>query len=109
MSLSIPLAIGVEHFSEQVELEGRTYTFELRWNDRDGSWYLSVQDANENALASGVKVVVGKPLLVRFASDDMPPGLLIADDTSGGNTDPGFDDLGRRVTLHYFESTESLE
>ncbi len=106
MSVLIPLRDDLEHFSEQVELDGRTFTLEFRWNAREEAWYLSVADADENSLATGVKLVVGWPLLTRYASADMPPGQLMADDTSGRDQEAGLTDLGRRVLLFYFNAEE---
>jgi len=107
--LTIPTAQGLAFFNERVTLDGRDYTLQFRWNQREGRWYLSVADAENNLIAASIKIVANWPLLRYYRHDPrIPPGELIAQDISPDGTPPGFDELGigRRVELTYFAQTE---
>lgn len=106
--LTIPLRTDLAHYEFQIELEGESFVFELRWNERDGAWALSISDADGNPLLSGRRVVLGTPLLFRkrAVSPTLPPGELIAEDTSGTGIEPGIGDLGGRVQLRYLLASE---
>lgn len=101
----LPLRPDLPHYLFQVELEGRTYTLELRWNERAAGWFLSVLTADEVPILQGRRVVVGFPLLARFRDFRLPPGELEAIDTTGAGRDPGLTELGARVQLMYTDST----
>jgi hypothetical protein len=102
----LPAVSGVKHYDFSTDLEGSVYTFEIYWNERAEAWFLSVSDASGNAIVSGRKVVLGAPLLGRAVLSSGPPGRLIAVDMSKEDREPGLNDLGDRVQLVYFESTE---
>jgi hypothetical protein len=102
MALALPLLNdGTSWFSYQVELDGRTFGLEFRWNERDASWYLSLRDADDAPLLSGLRVTVGHLYLSRFRLLGLPKGELEFVDTTGQDEDPGFTDLGSRVVLLY--------
>ena len=102
----LPARNDLTHYDFETDLEGAIYTLELYWNTRAGAWFLSISDASGNAIVSGRKVVLGSDLLGRAGRPAGPPGLLIAFDTSGANEEAGQADLGARVQLVYFESSE---
>lgn len=97
-------SLGEQEF--QVPLEGRVYTLNVRWAGRESRWYLDVFDDDHVPIYTGIAVVLNFPLGFRCASTAWWPGALFATDTSGSNTEPGFDDLGARVQLIYFSSEE---
>src|SRR5689334_8860857 len=100
--IQIPIATNPPpHFSLQPELDGVTYTLGLDWNDRDLRWYVSLLDAEEQVLIPGRKVVADFPLFIRFRRPNLPPGQLLALDTSGAGLAPGLADFGTRVLLLY--------
>lgn len=107
MSQLIPVTADAPHFDLQVQLEGATFTLELRWNDRMGLWVLSVYDASGEVVSAGRPVVLGADLLGRSASSRRPPGFLTAIDSAGGGVEAGRSDLGTRVQLIYVASTEA--
>lgn len=110
MAVTIPVKGEelVPFFEMRIELESVTYTLEFRWNDRDGAWYMSIGDAEGEIIAAGRKVVIDLPLFFRFVDPRLPPGQFFGVDTSGQKLDAGYEDLGERVQLIYFESTEPL-
>lgn len=106
MSVRLPITQDGAHFSFTCELDGVTYYFEFRWNDRDSSWFMTVGDGEGTTIVAGVKVVINMPLLNFFTDDQLPLGSLIATDTGGTDLDAGFGDLGRRVIVTYLSPGE---
>lgn len=102
----VPVRPGVAHQEMQVPVEGRVYSLELRWVGREERWYIDVRDENQTSLYTGIAVVLNFPLGIRCASRAFWPGVLLATDTSGANTEPGLDDFGDRVKLFYFDASE---
>lgn len=102
MPLELPLRNdGTSWFSYQIELDKKTYGLEFRWNERDSSWYLSVLDAEDVPLLSGMRVVVSHLYLSRYRLLGLPKGDLEFIDTTNQDKEPGFTDLGTRVLLLY--------
>lgn len=112
MSVLIPIVRETDdtaHFDLQATLDGVTYTLEFRWNVRLGAWFMHVLDADGvTPYQLGVRLVVDWPL-GKYISGRRPTGVFIALDTGspiGHGEDPGFDDLGSRVQLHYVPLSE---
>jgi hypothetical protein len=99
---------GTQSYQIQVELDGTTFEFVFNWNDREGRWYFDLNDITSNPLVSGRAVVLNLPLLARFRQSTMPPGDLIAIDTSNSNIDASLTDLGDRVLLVYLTAADVL-
>jgi hypothetical protein len=96
-------------YSEQVQLEGLTYTFRFLWSSRESCWYLDISDQGGNMLAPWVRLVVGPPLLRRFTDPRLPPGILTCVDLSGMDEDIQVQsDLGTRVPLSYLTSDDTI-
>lgn len=108
--ISLPTHDGAAYYSQRCRLDGRDYTLRFAWNQREGRWYLTLLDAEDNLLVSGVKIVSNWPLLRYYQYDpDVPPGELMAQDATGDNSPPGFDEMGigNRVELVYFAQVET--
>lgn len=97
---------GTPDYRFRSELDGVTYTLELHWNARLEAWFLDVGDVDGNVLKHGIRVVVGWPLLFRAVDEDLPPGDLMAIDTSGQDAEAALNDLGGRVQLVYVEAAD---
>lgn len=106
MALVMPTRTDLPHYDFTIDLDGVTFGFEFRWNDRDGAWYFSIADVNGSPLLSGRRVVLGIPLLSRFRDPRLPAGELTAIDTLGTDAPPGITELGARVRLLYFPASE---
>lgn len=104
----LPVNGELPHHVFFVQLDGTTYGFELRWNTRAQGWFLSVLDAQGNLLLAGRRLVIGWGLTGRFRLRDkrLPPGDVMAIDTSGQGKEAGLDDLGTRVVVTYVELAE---
>ena len=101
----LPLRADLTHYNFETELEGRTYGFELRYNERDAGWYLSLYTGDGEPLLSGRRVLLGAPLLARTRDLRLPPGELEAIDTAGEGQEAGLGELGARVQLLYTENS----
>ncbi len=89
-----------------VVIEGQSYVFDFRFNQRESCWYFSIALPDGTELLSGVKVVCRREFLHRAANVLLPRGLLIALPNSEDSSPPGLEELGvdKRVTLTYFET-----
>ena len=65
--LEIPTQPGIPHYTQQTELDGKTYTMEFEFIEREGFWMLHIGDQDGNQLVSGIKLVVDWSLLRRDA------------------------------------------
>lgn len=106
MSVTIPLRTDLPHYDLQVELDGATYGLEFLWNPRSEAWSMTISSADGTVLAAGLRVVVDWAIGKRLKDATLPPGVFMAQDTSGERRDPGLEDLGRRVLLLYFSQDE---
>lgn len=93
-------------FVETITLDNKIYEFQFDWNVRDEHWSMMIRDKNNQVIVSGIKIVADYELISMYRYLDVPPGYLIAVDTSGQGLDPGFDDFGTRVLLMYFSQGE---
>lgn len=103
----IPTSTESPSYTQRTTLDGREYILILDYNGRDGHWYMTLQDQDGAAIVSGLRVVVDYPLLRKVRDLRRPPGELYAIDLTGTHVDPGLTDLGDRVALFYYDSTES--
>lgn len=105
----IPTSNTDSLFWQTTTLEGRSYLLTFRWAERSGRWTLDISHDGE-VLAAGIRLVADWPLLQPYKSDPLlPQGELFALDFSGQGLDPRLRDLGDRVELVYFETTEFEE
>lgn len=107
MILKLPVLQEGPLFGFSVELEGVNYGFTFRWNERSSQWSMDVADGDGNLLVAGIRVVVDVPMLLRYRSiPRLPPGDIVAVDSTDQSRDPDFEDLGRRVEVFYISSDE---
>ncbi|MEI9951623.1 MAG: hypothetical protein WDO74_22250 [Pseudomonadota bacterium] len=90
-----------------VRLDGRDYVLELRFNQREARWYLSIADDESVPILSGLKLQANWPLLWRHRYDTrVPPGeILAAVTTATDRSPPTLLDLGegKRCELTYYD------
>jgi hypothetical protein len=106
---ALPLRPDLAHYRFRCALDGRTYTFEVRFNERDGAHRISVGTESGAPIVQGVRVVLEWPLLRRYRDVRLFPGDLIAIDTASEGREPGFGELGDRVLLLYLAPDEIAE
>jgi hypothetical protein len=98
-----------DDYSFEVELDGETFLFDFRWNERADAWFMSLSLPNGEALAQGIKVTSSLIPLSWYATNPAAPkGRLFLFDSSGSFADPGRFDLApeSRCQLCYYEQSE---
>jgi hypothetical protein len=90
-----------------VRLDGLFYRLQVQWNTREGFWSLSISASDGRLLLGHQRITLLVDMLRSHVSEDIPPGALVAVDTSGQDIEPERDDLGNgRVKLVYLSSEE---
>ena len=85
MAVEIPIEETGPHIEQVTDLEGTSFVFTFRWNEREQRWYLDLRDTDGAAILLGVKMVANWQILrLLVDSDRRPPGEIIVQDTSGG-------------------------
>lgn len=108
----IPLDVrdGSPNFRIGVSLDfGVPYLFDVRWNSRDSSWYMDVLEADETAIVSGVRLVLGTYLGRRTRHPLFARGVFVMFDSSGSGAEATLDDLGTRVQLRRYLAQEIIQ
>lgn len=106
MAFDLPLVPSIPNYRMGTTLNGSQYILDVRWNGRDGAWYLDILEQDETPIVNGVKIVLGCYLARRCSHPLFREGVLVAIDTAGTRTDAGIDDLGTRVVVRYFTIEE---
>jgi hypothetical protein len=101
----VPTSPDAPFYSQRTTLDGVTYIFTFRLNQRENTYRFDLSLSDGTVLATGVKVVCGgQDLLERIKWDlRAPPGELVAIASGNDKRCPGLGELGedRRVTLWY--------
>ncbi len=106
MSVQLPLVGGVPNYRVGTAFGDTQVILDVRWNARDGAWYLDILAEDETPMARGIKIVLGALLGYRSTDPRLPAGALLASDLSGAGADATLDDLGTRVAVYYFAPDE---
>jgi hypothetical protein len=93
-------------YVENVPLEGASYGLGFYWNVRASAWFFDIDDPFGNPVVHGLRITAGRNLLVQSVNSLQPPGVFFVWDTSGGDVDPGINDLGVRVLLIYIPAAD---
>lgn len=102
----IPVRNDVPAFSVRVILSGTEFVLGFRFNERDQFWYMAVHDAENSPILSGVRVVLGMPLMRHCRDLRRPVGDLMAiDQTQSGSECTTVEAFGDRVLLVYTDGT----
>lgn len=102
----IPFQPSVPSYRMSVAIEATNFVLDVYYNERDSAWYFDLLDSEESPIISGVKVVLGTPLL-RTVDERAPGGVWIAHDTTNSGVEAGLDDLGGRVVVEYYTEAEA--
>lgn len=96
-------------------LDGKPYRVLYAWNTREAFWTIGLSLDDGTELLRGVALRVGQGLMRKFAKfaastkadEQLPPGEIVAIDTSGRDEDPGRDDLRNgKVQVVYLTRAE---
>lgn len=103
-TLQIPLRNDLDDYEFDLDLDGRTYTFQIQWNTRAAQWILIIKNDAQAELIGNIPLVVNSDLIGRFRDEALPPGVLTLFDSSGKNREADKVDLGERCVLLYAEA-----
>ena len=110
MPVIVPTQADVPWYRQRTTLDGRDYVMSLRWNERNGNWYMDLHDQDDVPLAVGVKLVANNPLMRSYIDERLPPGMLMVVDMEGNGDvsgrDPGLCHMGVRFKLFYYSAAE---
>jgi len=85
-----------------VTLDEIDYKYRLYWNSMYNRWYMDWFDASSNPLMTGVKVVVGQPLI----KSRLFKGTVVVLNSSDDDSPPSLTEMGRRVKMYYLNRGE---
>jgi hypothetical protein len=106
MAITLPIDSSAEFYRVETAIENETFIFEVNWNTRDSAWYISLLDANENYLLSGMRINARNELVHLNPRQTGPGGAILVFDSAGEGGAPGRYDLGDKVELIYFPVSE---
>lgn len=105
--------ISNESYSEtRISLNNKIFYITLRWNTREGAWYMDLLDVNKQILPfmEGVKLTFGTIPTLKLTPDVLGGNLYIT------NNDNSLDEIGRnnfgqgkKYELVYLSIAEELE
>lgn len=107
--IAVPTTPEFPDYEEVVDLGGTVYSLRFVWNDRDASWFLTVETTAGAVLVSGAKIRARWPVLARFRDPRLPAGQIVAVQSStrpGVPAEPGRLDLGADYALVFATTAE---
>lgn len=104
----VPFIPSVPAYEFSLDIDGVSYTFDVRWNGRASAWYVDVLLSDGTAVARGIKIVLGAYLGRGRLHELFQLGVFVARDTSGDQRDATLDDLGTRVEVVYVPIDEAI-
>lgn len=106
MPQRLPIDAAFPRYRVATKLGETQFVVDVHWNARAGAWYLDIATEDGDPIRSGLKIVLGALLGVRSIDPRMPEGVLVASDLSGEGRDATIDDLGSRVVVFFYASSE---
>lgn len=85
-------------------LDGVTFNLRLQWNQRASTWSLSLADADDVAIVSGLALVPAWDLLGLVTDTRRPLGSLMLWRSDGSFEHPDLSNLGTVCKLYYYEA-----
>jgi len=106
MSDVIPIDNDLTSQEIEVVLDGTPFNINLTYNARFDFWTMNFLNLEDESLVAGIKLVLDFPLLEQWVDKGLPPGEIIAVDTTGNETEINRDNLGETVELVYLTEDE---
>ena len=106
MPQRLPIDAAFPRYRVATNLGDTQYVMDVHWNARAEAWYLDISTEDGEPIRSGMKIVLGALLGLRSTDPRMPDGVLVASDMSGEGRDATLDDLGSRVVVFFYPSSE---
>ena len=106
MPQRVPIDAAFPRYRVATNLGEAQFVLDVHWNARAEAWYLDLSTEDGELIRAGLKIVLGALLGVRSTDRRMPDGVLVASDLSGEGRDATLDDLGSRVVVFFYPSSE---
>lgn len=107
MPVILPFKPGVGDYTFTAILRDTEYPFRVRWNSREDAWFFNIQEPALTPIATGIKVVLGAYFAREITHPLFRDGALVCRVPHGDDRrEPGFDDMGLRVQVWYFNREE---
>lgn len=97
----------IASFSEEVILEELPYVFRFTFNDRKQYWTMSILTRDRKILVAGIKLVLNYDLFDQFPGNNLPPGQLLAIDTTDSRVKINRTNILDVMKIVYFEKEEA--
>jgi len=119
MILEINIPEKTAFFKQRVELDGVNYLLDFSYNEREDSFYLTLQDEDGLHLQGPMKILTNWPMLRWHRYEKrLPPGELLAIATQSTDihgiahktpipSAPGYGVLGKEIGFYYFDEEET--
>ena len=102
----IPFLLSETNYRMRVPLDDKVYMFAVRWNSRDSAHYVDIFQDDGDAVALGIKLVLGTNLAKRHLHPLFTRFVFGMMDSERSGVDAAFDDLGRRVFMYVIDVQE---
>jgi len=90
----------------RVVLEGTRYILRWHWHQRAYAWHLDLGLPDGTWISQGTRLVPRWPLFHDLQHADKPPGFFVVIDRTPDAGELGRYDLGERLIVVYYRSTE---
>lgn len=105
--LEIPIITPAKEFSFEIDLDGNTVEFTLKWNITCRYWTYSLKGLSLTDQVDGAAIITGIDLLKPYAIREL--GQLFCIDNMDLGQDPDFDNFGSRWSLIYVEKDTDID
>jgi len=99
-------------FVYDIQLGDELFRLRFSWNARETSWYMNIQNQNEENIFTGIKLIPNYQLLRQYRSyAELPDGDFLLWDLEQNpiTGEITFDNFGRRYQLLFFTREEIEE
>lgn len=95
-------------FTQTIDLDGTPFILRVTWNTRVESFFMDIQDRNQQDILLGIRLVPNYLLVRDYVQETLPPGDFYLWDSLNTPEDFGvtFDNLGNRYILLYLTKEE---
>lgn len=101
--LTLPVDQDAPWYQFTITLDDASYTIEMAFNTRAERWMLTLSDAVGTPVVASIPVLIQRDLLSPFRTLAVPPGYLIAGDTTGQQQQPTLGSFLLNHRLYYVE------
>jgi hypothetical protein len=90
-----------------INLDGTDYILRYRYHGRTDRWMLIILDADENVLASGIKLLPLVDLYSTYLNTQLPPGELVLSKLNG-DSPATLADMGDLARVVYYTAVDMV-